>query len=225
LEDKKYTNERESVPLTSLLNCRTVVERKDYVSTGVLTYAEGDLLEVEIAEYQDFELGESVKITIYSPVGIHILQSSVIAKYEGAILIIHPPNHQSKFEDKRKYPRIATNKGGHILKIVRHEDLFVLDEPLSFNLSNISLEGIGFILPKTELFSIHTKFHGELDLGYRFPCIFMIVRKQVSEEGIFYGAELLEVSEEYERNLRAFILKQQIENHYEMMKSKIKTAQ
>ncbi|OPA74369.1 hypothetical protein BVG16_24675 [Paenibacillus selenitireducens] len=212
---ERYNKEREYASLTAILDCRTVVERKDFVSTGVLTHAEGDLIEIEIAEYDHFQLGEAVKMTIYSPVGIHIIQSTVIAKYEGAILIIHPPNNLSKFEDKRKYPRIASNKGGHIHTLVHELAPVPLEDPIFFNLKNISVEGLGFTLFEERTFQVHTKLQAELDLGFLFPCTFRIVRSSESGEGMFYGAELLNVSEEYLRNLRAYILKQQIENHYE----------
>ena len=69
--------------MSILVHCRTVVEKKDYVSTGILTYAEGDMVEVEIGDYQLFDLGTIVKLTIYTPAGIFMFNTTVIAKDEG----------------------------------------------------------------------------------------------------------------------------------------------
>lgn len=221
LNSSMLTNDRPVISTKVLEHSRTVVERKDYVSTGVLTHAEGDLLEIEIAEFKDFQLGESVKITIYSPAGIHILHSSVIGKHEGSIIIIHPPNHQKKFEDKRKYPRVDTDREGSVLQIDTGGSSRTLDIPIRLFLRNISLQGVGFQLLEDPVFKIDTKMRIELDLGFTLPCMIEVVRREKSESGSFYGAQLLDLSEDYLRNLRAFILKQQIENHYKY-KSELK---
>ena len=58
---------RESVSLGVFLHCRTVVEKQTqtYVTTGVITGVEGELFEIEVGDFQQFQLGEPVKLTIY----------------------------------------------------------------------------------------------------------------------------------------------------------------
>ncbi|WP_182302404.1 hypothetical protein [Cohnella cholangitidis] len=74
--------DKDLLPLNVLLHCRTVVEGKNFVTTGVMTHVEGELFEVELPEFDQFELGETVKLTVYSPAGIQSMPSIVFAKYE-----------------------------------------------------------------------------------------------------------------------------------------------
>jgi hypothetical protein len=89
--------ENDLLPLNMLLHCRTVVEGKTTLTTGLMTNVEGELFEVEIHEFEQFELGETVKLTIYSPMGIQTMYSVVFAKYEGAIALLQPPELNKRF--------------------------------------------------------------------------------------------------------------------------------
>ena len=107
--------ERELLPLNVLLHCRTVVEGKNFVTTGVMTHMEGELFEVELHEFEQFELGETVKLTIYSPVGIQSMPSIVFAKYEGAIALLQPPDVQKRFKERREHPRVEITENARIV--------------------------------------------------------------------------------------------------------------
>lgn len=217
-----YGSDRSSVNSKVLIHSRTVVERKDYVSTGILMHSEGDLLEIEIAEYKDFQLGEPVKMTIYSPAGIHVLQTTVIGKYEGAIMVLHPPSHQLQFEDKRQSPRVDTKQTGSIHTVVLNGNVRYYEEELPFALKNISLQGVGIVFGTENSFRIGTTLHGSLELGFPLPCELRVVREEYWEEGNYYGAEFIGLNQEHIRNLRAFILKQQIENHAKFRGERLK---
>lgn len=207
---------QEKIPLKGIVDARTVVEKQDYVATGVLTYAEGDLLEIELTEYELYDLNDAVKITIYSPVGIHMIDTKIIAKYSGAIIVLHPPHEQARFEDKRRFPRILSDKTGSIQAIKDAVKLQSFQPHIIFRLKDISMEGIGFTIAEAhQEFKLHTHLVAELDLNMNWSCGLRIVRTSRDEAGRFYGAELVHPSEEAKRQLRAYILKQQIENHYE----------
>lgn len=97
----------------ALVHSRTIVEKQDYVTTGISTYVEGDLLGIDLNEYKRFELGDSVQLTFYSPVGIHRLQSTIIGKDEGSIAVIFPPR-AFQFVEKRESPRVEVTAVGKL---------------------------------------------------------------------------------------------------------------
>lgn len=97
----------------ALIHSRTIVEKQDYVTTGISTYVEGDLLGIDLNEYKRFELGDSVQLTFYSPVGIHRLQSTIIGKDEGSIAVIFPPR-AFQFVEKRESPRVEVTAVGKL---------------------------------------------------------------------------------------------------------------
>ncbi|GFN33062.1 PilZ domain-containing protein [Paenibacillus xylaniclasticus] len=105
--------ERELISPKALVHSRTVVEKQGYVTTGISTYVEGELLGIDLDEYKRFELGDSVQLTFYSPVGIHQLQSTIIGKDEGSIAVIFPPK-AFQFTEKRESPRVQVEAEGRI---------------------------------------------------------------------------------------------------------------
>ncbi|WP_127533549.1 PilZ domain-containing protein [Paenibacillus kobensis] len=105
--------EKELIAPKALVHSRTIVEKQDYVTTGISTYVEGELLGIDLNEYKRFELGDSVQLTFYSPVGIHRLQSTIIGKDEGSIAVIFPPK-AFQFVEKRESPRVQVEAYGRL---------------------------------------------------------------------------------------------------------------
>lgn len=108
-----HKKEKEMIAPKALVHSRTVVEKQDYVTTGISTYVEGDLLGIDLNEYKRFDLGDSVQLTFYSPVGIHRLQSTIIGKDEGSIAVIFPPR-AFQFVEKRESPRLEVTAEGSL---------------------------------------------------------------------------------------------------------------
>ncbi|MDF2960924.1 MAG: hypothetical protein K0S39_2659, partial [Paenibacillus sp.] len=210
-------------PAGILLHSRTVVEKDDFVSTGLLTYAEGDIVEVEIPEYKVFNLGDSVKITVYSPGGIYTFKSTVIAKDHGALIIINPPQNQSRFVEKREHPRIEVNQKGalHAITCLNTNEKHRLAKTVGLTVHNISISGIGFALNDDELdLSSASIIEAELDLGLRIQVAAEIVRRENSLGGFYYGARYVGMESDKATSLRAFVLKKQIESHFKEKKLK-----
>ncbi len=198
-----------------LMDSRTVVETMDFVSTGILTYAEGDIIEIEIAEFDLFKLGDPVKITIYSLGGIYTLHTSVVAKDTGAIIIINPPENQKKFLGRREYPRVDTKSRGMIKAVSLKESAQrqQLAQPLDIQVTNVSVNGIAFSLLQ-EGYEIRPNSHVldvELDAGVAIGCEIEVVRKESSDSGIYYGARILQFPKEKINAFRAFILRTQVQ--------------
>ncbi|MDF2925868.1 MAG: hypothetical protein K0R57_4782 [Paenibacillaceae bacterium] len=205
------------VPLaTILVHCRTVVEKKDFVSTGIMTFAEGDLLEVEINDYAVFNLGENVKLTVYTPIGIYIITSTIIGKDTGSLMMINPPENQRRFLDKREYPRVEVDRSGVLASLAGslEGDRHVLSEPVPLQLRNISLSGIGFTASPGLLLDTNTHVEIELDLGTIIPCVAEIMRTERESESLYYGARYVRMADDKMNSLRAFILREQISAHY-----------
>lgn len=211
-----YYGSKEGNDTDILINCETVVEKVDFVSTGVLTYVLGDIIEIEIPQFDVFKLGEKVKITVYSKSGLFVFDTSVIAKEKGSLIVINPPENRKRFTEKRQFPRISvTNKG--VLRALhdpKQNQKQNFDEPIDFALDNISMNGLGFSLSLD--LGIHSESHleVELDLGFPLSVVTQVVRKEKNASGTYYGAAYIEMPKEKTNALRAFILKKQVELYF-----------
>jgi hypothetical protein len=217
---EKEFKEEPSVPMMSiLLHSRTVMEKKDYVSSGILTYAEGDMIEIEIGDYFLFELGDLVKVTVYTPVGIFMFNTTVIARDDGSLIIINPPENRKKFSEKRMHTRIDIQREGTITGIYPQggptKQNFV--KPLSCSFKNISQNGIGFSVESLKL-SVGEYVEIALDFGIPMISKANVMRVDAIEEEFYYGAELVDITPEQTTALRAFILKSQVEQHANLKK-------
>jgi hypothetical protein len=213
---KKFINIVDALPQASIMeHCRTVVEKKDFVSTGIMSFAEGDMLEVEISDFDRFVLGESVKLTVYTPVGIYLIPSTIVGKDTGSLMMINPPENQRKFQDKRQYPRVEVAKSGHLASVLNSggRNSLVLPKPVPFQIRNISLSGIGFTMPEEVKLDPSSNVEMEIDVGTIIPCTAEIVRTEMAEEGVYYGARYIQVAGDKLNSLRAFILREQIAAH------------
>ncbi|MCE5171922.1 PilZ domain-containing protein [Paenibacillus profundus] len=215
MKDTYFTDTPEYLLIT-LLHSRTVLEGDSCVATGVLSYMEGDLIEVGLPEFERFELGEAIKVTIYSPVGIFNFTTKVVARHQGSLLIIHPPQQQRKFADKREYPRIDVNKQGVITsRQTMQGEINALSTPVQIHIQDISLNGLGFTMTMGSALREGMQADAELQLGFVLPCRLHVVRHFPREEEMFCGAKLILNDDESMRSLRAFILREQIKAHIE----------
>ncbi|WP_276357803.1 PilZ domain-containing protein [Cohnella caldifontis] len=207
------------LPLGILLHCRTVVESQNFVTTGLMTHVEGELFEVEISEYDAFELGEKVKLTVYTPAGIQSFPSNVFAKYEGAIALIQPPEMHKRFHEKREHPRVEVKGSLRIMDIVDKDGQSkTLEEPLEVPLKNISVSGLGFQVPDMPELFRSAKLKASVALGFEFSCELEIVRREKQEDGVECGAVMRVLEPEMMRPLRALILRQQVERNVQTRK-------
>jgi hypothetical protein len=216
IEFKEETN----VPMMSILvHCRTVMEKKDYVSSGILAYAEGDMVEVEIGDYFLFELGDLVKVTVYTPIGIFIFNTTVIAKDEGSLIMINPPENRKRFSEKRMHTRIDLQGKGILTGMYPLGDPAKQDfvQPLECSIKNLSQSGIGFTSENLKL-NVGEYIEISIDFGMSLVCKAEIMRVNDVESEIYYGAEWINISPEQTIALRAFILKSQVEQHVNQKK-------
>lgn len=207
--------ERELLPLNVLLHCRTVVEGKNFVTTGVMTHVEGELFEVELNEFDKFELGEPVKMTIYSPAGIQSMPSIVFAKYEGAIALLQPPDIQRRFVERRDHPRVEVDGNAQIVQVLSEsgEELAVDDHAKELKLIDISLSGLSFSSLDGPYFAARSRLKVKVEIGFGFNCELEIVRRERQEDYMHCGAKMQVLEPEMLRPLRALILRRQVENN------------
>lgn len=205
-----------------LLQSRTVVEKKDFVSTGILSYAEGDIIEIEMSEFKAFHLGDQVKLTVYSPGGIYVFESTVVAKDHGALMVINPPHNQSRFAEKREHPRVKVNQSGVIVSIKEAEEIErLLQNKVELTVQNLSISGLGFTVLENMGLDKNSKVSLVLDLGFMLQCTTEIIRTETTAEGYYYGARYVDLTPEKANSLRAFILKMQVESHYTLKKEEM----
>ncbi|MFC5530864.1 PilZ domain-containing protein [Cohnella yongneupensis] len=210
-------DDRDLLPLNVLLHCRTVVESANVVTTGVMTHVEGELFEVELHDFEQFELGETVKITVYSPAGLQSIQSIVFAKYEGAIALLQPPNLQKRFKERREHPRISINGNAQVFSAVAETGEEIrLEQPLELTVHDISLSGIGFSGPDATQINRNMKLKAIVEIGFGFSCELEIIRRERQEDKVLLGAKMHVIEPDMMRPLRAMILRHQVEKHAEL---------
>jgi hypothetical protein len=206
-----------------LLQCRTVVEKQHYVATGLLTFAEGDVVEVELDEHGNFKLGEAIKITIYSAVGILVFHSTVIAKGTESILILNSREISNKFGEARQFPRVMVNGSATISGILGDNDRVIpLIEPdLNCKIDNISMGGIGLIFTKNEIFKSGIKLQMNIQLQFQFLCTVEIIRVEDADPFQYFGTKFVEFPNQIVNPLRSYILKQQLDSYYQNKRKNI----
>jgi c-di-GMP-binding flagellar brake protein YcgR len=203
-------------PFGIKMQSKTVVMNNDYVSTGVLTYVEGDIIEIELDDLKSFALGDQVKITIYSTGGIHVFESHVVAKNKDSIIILNSPENKDKFAERREHPRVQIEEKGILHAIVEAKTKLrrELEDPLDVTLKNISISGIGFQLYGQFALANSTELELEAVLGERLQVKAEVVRREKTEFGYFYGAQFTGMEQNQLNLLRAYVLTQQVEWYY-----------
>ncbi|CAM3968283.1 PilZ domain-containing protein [Cohnella lubricantis] len=216
--------DKDSLSVKSLLHCRTVIANSHFVATGIMTQVEGELFEIELHEFNRFELGEAVTMTVYSPAGIQTFQSIVFAKYEGAVAVIQPPLIMKKFQEKREYFRVETTGKAKILRVVGERgETELLPEPLEAELSDISIAGVGLRIPKHPALAKAAQLGAILDLGFMLECELEIVRRDRADADVLsYGMRMKLQDMDMMRPLRAFVLRKQVEKQIELRGQAVK---
>ncbi|MFB9331019.1 PilZ domain-containing protein [Paenibacillus aurantiacus] len=214
-----YGKEMTTYPLQALLDSRTVVEKDGYVSTGLVTHVEGEMLEIEMSEFKSFHLGDPVHLTLYSPVGIQRLQSTVIAVAEGSLAVLLPPKSLAGLEEKREATRVEVRLDGKIQPSTQATGAEGADdideEPAAvFKTRNVSLSGIGFEAVHNVTLGIGEILPAVVSLGHELSCQLEIVRRELEGEYCFYGARFVGLNELQTRMLRAFLIREQVSNYY-----------
>ncbi|MFD2672088.1 PilZ domain-containing protein [Marinicrinis sediminis] len=195
-----------------LLDSRTVVETRDYLTTGILTYAEGDIIEIELSDYRKFKLGDVVKLSIYSLGGIHTVHSSVVAIDNGVVIVLNPPENQKKFLNKREHPRVDIEEKGHITKVFHPQKDLNIASPIQIHIQNISIGGVGFLATGQPSLTLYeTRVELQLHIGHATACDVEVVRHEETEGGIYYGAKMVHFPQARINALRAYILTKQIQ--------------
>jgi hypothetical protein len=208
-----FTEVKEVPSSTILVHCRTVVEKNGFVSTGIMTHVEGDLLEIEISDSNRFVLGENVRLTVYTPAGMYLIPSTIVGKDTGSLMMINPPENQRKFNEKRIFPRVEISRSGKLAAWKRKGAIGIFEEAdqlMTIDIKNISLSGIGFTLPDPFRLEEHTELKLELELGSLIACTAKVIRMEKGIGSTYYGAQYVEMEDVKINSLRAFILREQI---------------
>jgi c-di-GMP-binding flagellar brake protein YcgR len=199
---------------------RLSVERKDFISTGIVTFVEGDIIEIELSQAKYYNPGDEVKLTVYSANGFLVLASSVIAKDADVIMVLNPPENQ-RLVQRRQHPRIDYHGSGTLESIGWTEDsVQKLEDPLAFQIQNLSLGGVGILMPNADSVCFGMFATARFNLAGGIQCNIEISRKQDSESGAYIGAKFLGLAPEQLNSLRGFILRTQIDSRIRQRKDK-----
>jgi c-di-GMP-binding flagellar brake protein YcgR len=208
----KYRNEGAE----ELLHCRTVLEKEGIAFTGILSYAEGNMVEVETSECRQFDVGDIVKLTIHSQAGDRVFESRVIAKDRRAIMCMKLSKGRKPVSERREYPRVKANLRGTICRMFQPFDggWRSLSEPIKLQVFDVSVGGVGFMVKEEHALGADMLVYAELELDMRLPCQLKIVRRQPATEGAYYGAKYVDLPVEKANTLRAFVFRRQVEEYF-----------
>ncbi|RTE09000.1 PilZ domain-containing protein [Paenibacillus whitsoniae] len=214
----KLYGSKEGYDADVLIDSKTMVGKDDFVATGVLTYALGDIMEVELPEYDVFQLGDKVKMVVYSKSGLFVLHTTVIAKEAGSLMVLNPPENRRKFTEKREHARVQVGYSGRLIGLQGRGAQHQLENPITIEIKNISMSGIGFTIQDApmidKIIQKQSLLDVELILDFNMASSIEIVRKEWLEEGFYYGASFTSVETEQAKALRGFILRKQIETYF-----------
>ncbi|SDT16236.1 hypothetical protein SAMN05444162_3279 [Paenibacillaceae bacterium GAS479] len=116
-----------------------------------------------------------------------------------------------------------------LVKLMDEEDLHVLEEEdrtrrekaarAEIIVSNISLEGVGFRATGGMELNCHGTIGAVLDLGFELTCTLEILWRQDAGGILSYGARMSDLTVEGARQLRAFVLHEQMKQYYQARRS------
>lgn len=216
----KFYGSKEGYDADVMIDSKAMLSKDDFVSTGVLTYALGDIIEVELPEYDVFALGDKCKMTVYTTSGLFVMETTILAKEKGSVIVLNPPDNRRKFTEKREFPRVDVKNEGLLFgfqdRSKKHKHQF--ETPIRFSIKNISVNGLGFTIEENtmleKIIQKHSQLEVELILGFLVPCTLEIVREEKTNNGTYYGARFISIPDEKTNALRGFILKNQIETYF-----------
>jgi c-di-GMP-binding flagellar brake protein YcgR len=187
------------------------VEKNDYISTGMVTYIEGDIIEIEMSQSGPYIPGEPIKLTVYSTNGFLILASSVIAKDTGVIMVLNPPENQ-RLATRRQFPRIDIRNTGELQSLRWSKGgEEKLASPTPIVIRNVSIGGIGFVVPSDPGMRTMMVAGVSLHINGGMECAVEISRKSAIDDGTYIGARFLDLDPERSTMLRGYILRSQVE--------------
>lgn len=193
---------------------KIVVESENQVQTGVISFLEGDLIEVKIDQPKHFNLGDPIRASIYNNTGINNFQSTVIAKVPDGLILVNPPEHQKKQLFKRQFTRVDCEVNAYIRSIIMASinRKAMLSNPTPILIKNVSMGGIGFQIPKGLDLQENSAVEVEMNMPFIAVLTVDIMHKHVNEEGAFYGGQFRDFPADKISPLKAFILKKQVES-------------
>jgi c-di-GMP-binding flagellar brake protein YcgR len=209
-----------SISDSSLVGSHAVIEGKNYIAMGKVSFIEGEIFEVEFPQYKNFYPGDAVKIIIYSSGSRLRFETAVIAQDTGTIIMLTPHKMLEKFLQRREHPRISVDIPGLIYSVtdVSLNQTDNLPDPCKIAIDNISLNGIGFSAEGLE-FKEKTIIFTELKFEHPILCPIQIIHKKQIDQGMHFGGKFIDLKQVQLNSIRALILKHQIEIYCEHKKN------
>ncbi len=180
---------------------------------GKLTYEEGDLVEVDLAESVDIGVGKPVDCLLarnYEE--IYNFNGVVLARNDTRLLLFIPPTESDYRLQRRRYPRFDTKAKGWVTscEAFHSKDLF---DQQSVEIINLSLGGLAFRCNK-ELNSKH-QFKLYIDLSYNQSggtlCADVEIIHTRKANDYLYGCKVTGITSRNLYMLRRYLLQRQLE--------------
>lgn len=196
-----------------IVGCNAMLESKEATSSGKLVFIEGDIIEMNVGNSRSYELGDSVKLVVYSPDGILNMQTSVVARDKESVYLITPEKILQLYLKRRKQPRVNIELPALIVELYNNQKKMELEGPMEALLCNIAMGGTGLNTPaklmQNQVITL------SWDMEEPLKCQAKIVHQRSTTNGNHYGAEFVNFPKAKINLLRAFILRQQIQNRQE----------
>ena len=194
---------------TAIVGSHVTIEGRDTMISGVAVYVEGDIMEIRAVNSSKAQLGEPVKLVVYSPDGLMITQSSVVARDVESVYVLTPVPVIQMYLQRRKQPRVEVKEMARIIALEQAATGSPVQLPFEIAIQNLSLGGMGIV--SSASLDEQSKVTVEWDLEGPVECRLRIVHKRPASDGYYYGAEITDFPKQKLNLLRAYILRLQIE--------------
>ncbi len=195
------------MPLT---RSKAVVETIDAICTGMLSYMEGDIAEIEFKDGDRIHLGEVVKVTIFPPAGMQVFYSVAVVRSRNAIMVVVPPAKEEKFGEIGESLNLELNCKGRLY--AKCPDV-PLPQVYTCRLKHISSNRIVFMVDKKMEIAC-SRVAVEFSSDIKLKCEAEIVSRSDEGKEICYVAVYEGLAEENAFSLKAYMLKRQIRKYY-----------
>lgn len=203
-----------------LVGRSVMLEIAGFVSTGIVSHIEGDIIEIDNDNAETYGLGQSAKVVIYAKGGLINFESAIVGKTAGTVIILNPPEIKNSSLQRRQNFRVPVSIQGTVDSIIDGKGIpLVLDQPVPIHVLDIGLGGIAFHIPEYEL-NPGSVLKAELPIGEQVESYHLLVLHSRTGEGNLrvHGCKFQSISDEQLQTLYAFTLGEQIRARLEIRK-------
>jgi len=199
----------------TLLGYQIFIEGLTYKEHGIISFAEGNYLEVQMFVPKQLTIGDNVQCRIVgeSSHPLELFFTHIVAKKKDSIILLLPSTLKERWIIAREAPRIRLQGEGSISAVSFNggRPLIELTKPSAITLHDISEGGIGF---STDLY---IRENGLAQLCFKLTGKKIYIEVQINkltfdikEQVTYYGASFTDDNSTYREIIHSYIVQNQL---------------